>query len=521
MDEFSAIQRLLAERPPPTSDVIAAARSSLERAALVPPHGLAPLHLNDGRGAVDPGRVPGRRRWRGWLAPVAAAVAVATAVAVSVAISGTVGRHQARKPAASASAFAQVPRFFVALTGKTLPDQGQRAVVVATATGAVLGRVTPPWPHSLFTWVAAAGNDRTFVLAVQHAVPVAGWPAHFSGAGPAKFYRLVLGRSGRPGPLTALPAPPVTGDINGFALSPDGSKLAVTVLPPLHLRQGRPPPPRGSRLRVFTLATGAERDWVLPGIGWIGDTKPSAQSLSWADDDRTLLVQERLGQGGPIAELRLLDTSGPGGSLPAASKRVPIPSADISGYVENPPLALGGPLLITGDGTKIVGTTGTLVSQGSSILTSRQATYLDLHRQCGASIDGFTKQNGHFTGVRYIHYRKTASCLKLIQERDQYFRRNIAPKADHTTLPTSDITITEISVQTGKPVLVLGQRQVPGVASQWVLWTNATGTAMIVAGPGPQTTQRSQQTVLAVQVGNTFTPLPKGVQSFLGETPTW
>ena len=83
------------------------------------------------------------------------------------------------------------------------------------------------------------------------------------------------------------------------------------------------------------------------------------------------------------------------------------------------------------------------------------------------------------------------------------------------------MTITEISVQTGKPVLVLGQRQVSGVAPQWMLWTNATGTAMIVAGPGPQTTQRSRQTVLAVQVGNTFIPLPKGVQSFLGETPTW
>jgi len=36
-----------------------------------------------------------------------------------------------------------------------------------------------------------------------------------------------------------------------------------------------------------------------------------------------------------------------------------------------------------------------------------------------------------------------------------------------------------------------------------------------------QTTRRSRQTVLAVQAGNTFTPLPKGVQSFLGETPTW
>ena len=488
----------------------------------------APPAVADPEVVIRQARARQRRRRR-WSAGVVAA-ALAASGAVYLAVGGPRGPKPGHRrpapasavvPSVNVAAFAQVPRFFVALTGKTVPDQGQRAVVAATATGAVLGSVTPPRPHCVFTWVAAAGDDRTFVLAVQHAVPYAGWPAHFSGAGSTRFYRLVLDRSGRPGPLTALPAPPVTADINGFALSPDGSKLAVTVSPPVHLRQGRPPPPRGSRLRVFTLATGAERDWVLPGIGWIGDTKPAAQSLSWAGDDRTLLVQERLGQGGPIAELRLLDTARPGGSLPAASQRVPVPSADISGHAEKPPLGLGGPLLMTGDGTKIVGTTGTLVSPGSSILTDSQSRYLDLYRQCGAYIDGFTQQNGHFTGVRYIRYRKTANCLKLIQERDKYFRRNIAPRADHTALPTSDITITEISVQTGKPVLVLGQRLVSGDAPQWALWTNATGTAMIVAGPGPHTAQRSRQTVLAVQAGNTFTPLPKAVQSFLGETPTW
>src|SRR5262249_62093451 len=121
----------------------------------------------------------------------------------------------------------------------------------------VVGGVPAPGPRWVFAGVAAAGDARTFVLAVQHAVPAVGWPAHFSGAGPARFYRLVLGRSGRPGPLTALPAPPVTEDINGFALSPDGSKLAVTGLPPRHLRQGRPPAPRGTPPPGFALATRA------------------------------------------------------------------------------------------------------------------------------------------------------------------------------------------------------------------------------------------------------------------------
>jgi len=77
-------------------------------------------------------------------------------------------------------------------------------------------------------------------------------------------------------------------------------------------------------------------------------------------------------------------------------------------------------------------------------------------------------------------------------------------------------------VRTGKPVLILGRRQVPGLSNEWVIWTNAAGTALIVAGNGPQATQRNPQTELGVvQSGTPFAPLPKGVQAYLGQTPTW
>ena len=349
MDELTAVQQLLAERPPPAPAIVAAARASLEQAGLHATHGRVPLHLNGGPHLLGPGQPARRQRWRGWLAPVAAALAVITAVALSVAISGAVGGSQAGKPAGpAAAAFARVPRYFVALTGgNTLPEQGGHAVVAATATGSVLGRVTAPAPYRVFTWVAAAGDDRTFVLAAQRARPAAGDPAKVMGVGAAKLYRLVLNRSGRPGALQPLPVPPLSNRINGFALSPDGSKLAASTT-------GAPgAAANSSQIHVFTVATGAERSWTLSGIGWVGQDKPSAESLVWAGNDRTLLFKQYLGEGGATAQIRLLDTAAPGGNLAAASTRVPFPSRLISGRVEDPVQAYD-TMLLTADGHKII-----------------------------------------------------------------------------------------------------------------------------------------------------------------------
>jgi hypothetical protein len=323
------------------------------------------------------------------------------------------------------------------------------------------------------------------------------------GVGPTTFYRLVLSRSGRPAGLTALPTPPVSGDINGFALSPDGTKLAVTSSPLVRLRHSRPPPPQGSRLQVFTLATGTERDWVPPRVGWIGGNKPDAKSLSWADDNRTLLIQERLGQGGLIAELRLLDTAGPGGSLPAASKRVPIPSAEIRGDAENPPLVL------TGDGTKIVFTTSTSTAHPGSARDQR------LHAQALRVLNGLS--------IALHKDRVHHASSEIIHQVEQRMRQAEIKNAKYQPKFTSMVEVIELSVRTGKPVLVLGRRQVSGFyANEWVLWTNAAGATVIVAGDAPPATGPNPPTELGiVTAGNTFTPLPKGAQAFRGDTPTW
>jgi hypothetical protein len=512
MDELDAVRQLLAQ-PPPAPDIVGAARASLEQAGLVSGPGVPPVHLNGGRHLLGLGgpAAPHRRwrGWRGWLAPVAAALAVVTAVVVSVAISGGIRSNEPARSHPSLPGISLFPRYFVALTGgKIAPVAGKRAVVAATATGAVLGTVTPPPPYSMFTEVAAAGDDQTFVLAAQRAVPLAPGSPWLTNAGPARLYKLVLSRSGRPGRLTPLPVPPITGSIDGFALSPDGSKLAMSLQPTN--RPGRPgpaPPPRGARLLVVNLATGAERDWVLPGIGWIGGTKPDPQTVSWADDSRTLLFEVHLGIGGPIARLRLLDTTAPSGSLTAASKAVPIPSADISGHVEHPPLNLGEPLLLAGDGTKIVvGTDATTTHPGSARDQSLRRQELAVLTSMWAALH-----------EDQVHHASRS----VIQQANERIRQAAAKYRKYQPTFTTVVTVTEVSVRTGKPVRVLGQRQVPGIASQWVLWTNPAGTALIIAGPGPGTTQSNQRTVLGIQAGNTFTPLPPGVQSFQSHSPAW
>jgi len=62
---------------------------------------------------------------------------------------------------------------------------------------------------------------------------------------------------------------------------------------------------------------------------------------------------------------------------------------------------------------------------------------------------------------------------------------------------------------------------IPGIASEWPLWTNPTGTALIIAGSGQGTAQHNRGTVLGIQAGNTFTPLPPRVQSFINQSPAW
>ena len=102
----------------------------------------------------------------------------------------------------------------------------------------------------------------------------------------------------------------------------------------------------------MTLATGSSRRWAWPGTTpssgtWVGNDKPDGQPLSWAADGRILAFQFWTQSGG-ITQVRLLDTSSPGGSLRATRAAVSFVG---HGRVKTGPI---GNSIITPDGTKIV-----------------------------------------------------------------------------------------------------------------------------------------------------------------------
>jgi hypothetical protein len=231
-----------------------------------------------------------------------------------------------------------VPPYYVTVNGET-DSQPAPAVVRATATGAVLATVTPPRPYTTFTWVTAAADDRTFVLAAQ---PLPQGPAEGK-ADPTKFFLLCLNAAGYPVAAPAalpIPAEPTGTDVSGIALSPDASRLAVV------LRPGA----QGSEIVVYTMATGSATEWQWPGSGWVGNWKPYGSPLSWTADGQTLAFQAWTGDGNfSTTEIRLLDTAAPAGILASSTLVVEWPEGI---------LALGTNTIITPDGTKIACVTG-------------------------------------------------------------------------------------------------------------------------------------------------------------------
>jgi hypothetical protein len=330
---------------------------------------------------ATPGPPVRRGKWPGLLVPMAAAAAVAGVVAASLVISAAFRGHALppgagpaaqshpspaplRPAALRPAALRQVPRYFAALT-QTGPVQlmgGEAAVVRSTVTGHVLATVTPPRPYRIFTWVSAAADDRTFVLAAQRYWPIAsgqaGLPAQNRDITTSTaFFKLAFDPATHTAKLARLAVPETisSGQLAGMAVSPDGTRLA------LDLRRSP------QSIQVVTLATGAIRSWAWQGGGWIGNFKPSGQVLSWTADGRTLEFQQwGTGHPRPIY-VRLLDTTAPGTSLASSKTVLTFPDAN----------ALGANTLLTPDGTKIVtatprGITEFSVGTGQPILSGDQ-----------------------------------------------------------------------------------------------------------------------------------------------------
>ena len=275
-------------------------------------------------GAVPPLRLPARHRssfGRAWAAPLAAAVGVAAALAVAFALAGVV--HSGRPANGRPTGLAALPRYYVALNyaghGQCCTGAGMlfsprtQAVVRATMTGHALARIDPPRPYGTFAGVTAAGDDRTFVLAAEK---LARYPLQEPDLPPTKFFILRLDPASRSparrARLTPLPIPAIRADnsaneVVDFALSPDGTRLAVLSTDILT-----------SKLSVFDVDTGAGRSWNVPGVtpSGVGVTQVA---LSWAADNRTLAFFHD--------GLRLLHTDQPGSGLLADSRLVLKPAS--------------------------------------------------------------------------------------------------------------------------------------------------------------------------------------------------
>lgn len=247
-----------------------------------------------------------------WLAPAAAAAAV---LAVAAAAALAAGLRQDRP--ADGLSVAKAPRYYIAVTGTRQPYYEHKFVagIYATSTGALLAKVTAPGRDQAILDVSAAADDRTFVIAAK------AWPKAGSLTGPTApvtFYLVRFNSRQHRTTITgvAMPEVPAGDPFSGFALSPDGTKLAVA-----YDNGTSAAATQAEVVRVLNIRTGVLRTWTGPRArGVIGSDGWSTRRLSWAADNSTLAfnwvgVSAFSSAPLPSSGLRLLNTTGQGRAL--------------------------------------------------------------------------------------------------------------------------------------------------------------------------------------------------------------
>jgi hypothetical protein len=332
----------------------------------VTPDTVPPLVLPAGHPARSRGGSrPAASVWSRRLAPLGAALAV-VAVAVAMVTLGHTERYPgtasgpgpsasgvitAGPPVASYVASGLVPPYYVSIESRSILNRGPSyAVVRSTATGSALGTIVPPTAGTI-TGASAAADDRTFVLEEQPwASPQSRADQSFE---PCTFYVFRLGASGQPGPLTRLPVSVPSGVLLiGFALSPDGSQLALAVqLNNVKAESGL------QQIRVYSLSTGAVRTWSVGGI--IGQGGPEIPSVSWTADERTLAFDWQANGNGAQLGTYLLNLRAGGTNLLADSREAvslwpPSAGMPVARFGPGPQPTCQEDSVITPDGTTIV-----------------------------------------------------------------------------------------------------------------------------------------------------------------------
>jgi hypothetical protein len=260
------------------------------------------------------------------VAAVATGAVVLIATSLPVAVPPAASRsaspsgHQSRflaGPLPTADAGPAAAPYIVTIASQVSPAP---AIVLTAFTGREIAVVNSPVAGNGFQGVAAAGDDRTFVLAAQD-----------SAAASVQFYELRLAPDGSQESLTRLLGLPVS-SVPPFAISPDGSRLAYAT---------------SDGVTVVSLATGKSRSWTADGNTAAG----SVRELSWAGDKMLAINWTGVAANSRQAGIRLLDTSAQGSDLLASRRIIPVPERTASGAFS----ALSG-LLITPDGSKVFAT---------------------------------------------------------------------------------------------------------------------------------------------------------------------
>jgi hypothetical protein len=325
---------------PPIEDLL---RDELKRVAdTVQPGQLRPLQVP----------APGRR-WHRRLLPVVTAAAVIAVAVAAVLVAGP-------KPGpASAPGLAAVPRYYLTFT--YVADQQvhglpvTEAVIRDSATGKITGTVkivTDDFPAPVT--VAAAPDDRSFIIGTYEPDPKGTRTTEYQ---EYRFFRLPISADGKPGHLTELPAYPVPmyASVEGIALSPDGTLLAVSSM---YNGPGGLPAVLAAKVEVINLATGKVRIWTV-GIQRGHYYVPGPPS--WADGDRMIAFtwqhsQSLTNDNMTMEGVRLLDTDAPGDNL--ADSPMIVSRKAVSGTIQS--------ALITPDGRDVLMATFRNVPSGGN-----------------------------------------------------------------------------------------------------------------------------------------------------------
>jgi hypothetical protein len=492
------------------------------------PDGVPPLRLPSAEAAGD-------GRWHSWfvspwarrLAPLAAALAV-VAVAVAMVFVGRTAREPASGPgsgmtspgpmtaglaASSYVASGQVPRYYVSIESRGNPNfNPSYAVVRATVTGAALATIQPPAAHGTVVAVTAAADDRTFVLDEQPFVAT-GINVN-QGFELRTFYLVRLGASGRPGLPVRLPVTVPGGEMmTGFALSPDGSKLAIAVQPDNVKNQ-----PDLQQVIVYTLATGAVKTWSAEGT--IGFGPDDARSLSWARDERTLAFFWAAAGPGVHTSVRLLDTKTGGGSLLADSRQaVPLVNQSLPFLVptavssptaspyESAPAPASGASSHAPTAVSSSASAPAAASVGPTPVPSATVPYIA--PSGGAAPSLACQEDSIITPDGSLIVCGAMTTLKTTENTSH---------GGFSLLRDLETGFVEYSTATGKLTHILGHWTFDNETSDSVevLWSNATGSVLIGVIPSANGYGR-----VGVISGNEFTPLSAQAASVSPLSGTW